>query len=199
MPSLMETIMSQLGGDAMKKLGGQLGTDEKTTGAATGAAVTTLLGALSRNASGQAGAESLSNALSKDHDGGVLDDLSGFLNNPQIGNGDGVLKHVLGNRRGAVEKGIGSVSGLGAGKAGQLLSTLAPIVMGVLGKQQRQQGLNASSLAGLLGQERDSIERQQPAAKGILSSLLDTDRDGDVDMGDLAKHGARLLGKFLGK
>ena len=198
MASLMETIMNTLGGDVTKKLSGQLGTDEKTTGAAAGAAVTTLLGALSRNASRQGGAESLANALNKDHDGSVMDDLSGFLSNPQIGNGDGILKHVLGNRRANVEQGIGKAVGLDAGTAGQLLSTLAPIVMGALGKQQRGQGMNASALAGLLGQERESIERQQPAAKGILGSLLDTDGDGDVDMRDLAKHGSGLLGKFFG-
>jgi hypothetical protein len=77
------------------------------------------------------------------------------------------------------------------------MSMLAPLVMGALGRQRRQQGLDVSGLTGLLGNERREIERRQPAAGGILSSLLDTDSDGDVDMGDLAKHGAGLLGKFL--
>jgi hypothetical protein len=59
--------------------------------------------------------------------------------------------------------------------------------------------MNSSALAGLLGQERQTMERQEPQAMGALSTLLDTDGDGDFDMGDIAKHGMGLIGKFLGK
>ena len=79
------------------------------------------------------------------------------------------------------------------------MAALAPILMGALGKQQRQQGFDASSLAGFLGGEQKEIERKQPGTGGILSSLLDKDGDGDVDIADLAKHGKGLLGRFLGK
>ena len=72
------------------------------------------------------------------------------------------------------------------------------MVLGALGRQQRQANLDAGGLAGLLGQERQQIEREQPQAMGLLGTMLDTDGDGDVDLGDLAKHGKGLLGKFLG-
>lgn len=35
-------------------------------------------------------------------------------------------------------------------------------------------------------------------ATGLVGRLLDSDGDGDVDAGDLARKGAGLLGKFLG-
>jgi hypothetical protein len=199
MPSLLESIAGQLGGDFMKQLGGALGTDERTAGAATAAALPTLLGAISRNASRPEGAAALAGALDRDHDGSVLDDLTGLLQNPGAAGGDGILGHVLGGRRAAVENGLGQATGLDAAKVGQLLAVLAPVVLGAIGRRQRQQGLDPSGLAGLLGNERAAIEREQPAAAGILGSLLDADGDGDVDLSDLAKRGAGLLGKFLGK
>ena len=50
---------------------------------------------MARNTSNQQGAESLHNALQKDHDGSILDNLGGFLNNAQSGPGAGILRHVL--------------------------------------------------------------------------------------------------------
>jgi hypothetical protein len=197
MSSLFEMLTQQLGGNTLKQISRQLGSDEETTGAATGAALTTLLGALSRNASNEDGARSLHRALEKDHDGSVLDNLGSFLGKPESGPGDGILRHVLGSRRRRVENGLSKSTGLDAGSVGKLLTILAPVVMGALGKTQRQQGLDVGALSGLLGQQRTEIERAEPKASGLMGMLLDTDGDGDVDLGDIAKHGAGLLGKFF--
>jgi hypothetical protein len=198
MASLLETLTQQLGGNAMQEITRQLGTDEGTARNATGAALSTLLGALSRNASQPSGAESLHRALAKDHDGSVLDNLQGFLGNAQAGPGEGILRHVLGSRRGRVERGLSQASGMDAGSVGKLLTMLAPVVLGALGKQQRQDHMDTGALAGLLGGERQEMERRQPQAAGMLGGLLDTDGDGDVDLSDMAKHGAGLLGKLFG-
>jgi hypothetical protein len=80
---------------------------------------------------------------------------------------------------------------------GKLMSMVAPMVMGALGKQRKQNGLAASEVAGLLGQERDALQKRQPQAMGALASLLDSDGDVDVDMGDIAKHGMGLIGKLF--
>ena len=203
MSSLLESIMGQLGGDAMKQISGKLGTDESSAGNATSAAVTALLGALSKNAQQPGGAEALASALQRDHDGSMLENLGSLLGGggaPQskASDGAGILRHVLGGRQQAVERGIGGATGIDSGKIGGLLASLAPVVMGALGKQQRQQGLDAGSLAGMLGQERQTLENAQPKAMGALSSLLDQDGDGDVDLGDLVK-GSGMLGKLFGR
>ena len=199
MASLMEQVMQKLGGAGLSGIAQQIGAGEKETTAASGAAVTTLLSALAKNAGSEKGAAALQGALERDHDGGLLNDLGGFLKNPEIGNGEGILGHVLGARRPAVEQSVGRASGLDSGQTGKLLATLAPIVMGALGKEQRRQGLDASSLAGLLGGEQERIERDQPGSGKLLGALLDTDGDGDVDVADLAKHGKGLLGRFLNR
>ena len=197
MPSMLEMLTGQLGGDAIGRISREIGADETSTKAAAGGALSTMIAALARNASQGDGAESLHKALSKDHDGGLLDNLSGFLGQAQSGPGDGILRHVLGNNRPRVEAGLAKSSGLDAGSMGKLMTMLAPVVMGALGKQQRQGKMDSKDLAGFLGQQQQEIQRQQPQAAGVLGRLLDTDNDGDVDLGDLAKSGAGLLGKLF--
>ena len=82
-----------------------------------------------------------------------------------------------------------------------LMTTIAVGLVGVyaLGKAQREQGLDASALAGLLGQQRKEIESREPAVSGIMGKLLDSDGDGDVDAGDIARKGMSMLGKFFKK
>jgi hypothetical protein len=198
MAGLLDMLTGQLAGGNLKKISGQLGADENTTMNAIGTALPMLLGALSRNASNEDGARALSNALDKDHDGSILNNLTGFLDKPEEGPGDGILRHVLGARRPAVEAGLSKSTGLDAGSVGKLLMTLAPVVLGMLGQKKRQQGMDASGLAGLLSNERQDIERRAPKEMGFIGKLLDSDGDGQVDIGEIAK-GVGFLGKLFGK
>jgi hypothetical protein len=77
----------------------------------------------------------------------------------------------------------------------KLLPVLAPIVMGALGRQKRQQNLDVGGLAGMLGAERQQIEASSPAA-GLLGQLLDQDGDGSV-ADDVAKLGGGFLSRLL--
>lgn len=197
MESLLKMVNEQLGGDNMNKLSSLLGTDESSTQGVMSAALPLLINALSRNASNSDGAEALSGALSRDHDGSILDNLSGFLNKTNDTSGEGILQHVLGSRQGVVQNGLSRSSGLDAGSVGKLLSTLAPVLLGALGKVKQQGNMDAQSLAGYLGRERAEMERSEPHAMGLIGNLLDSDRDGDVDASDLIKHGISLFSKFM--
>ena len=75
MATLMNAILGQFDSDTLGQLSNQLGTNQQTTGNAIAAAVPLLLSALSRNASDDQGRESLYNALSSDHNGGILNDI----------------------------------------------------------------------------------------------------------------------------
>ena len=163
------------------------------TSKAMSAAMPALLGALARNASSGSGAEALASALSRDHDGGILDDLTGFLGKGDTSAGDGILGHVLGANRDNVAAGVSRSSGLDVSAVQKLLPMLAPVVLGMLGREQRAQSLDASGLASMLGQESRADER---AAPGLVSSLLDADGDGSV-LDDVARIGSGLLGGLL--
>lgn len=190
---LLETLTSQLGGGALAQISRQLGTDEATAGAATSAGISALIGALSKNAGSSDGAAALDRALTSDHDGSVMQNLGGFMDNPDTGTGAGILRHVLGGSQSQVQAGLSQATGLDSGGVGKLLTMLAPVVMGALGQAKRKSNLDASGISDLLGQERKQIARRQPEALGLLDRLLDSDGDGDFDLGDAAG----MLGKLF--
>ncbi len=196
MSTIFEALTSQLGGDTARQIGSRLGTDPQATEKAVPLAVGTLMGALAGNSSRSGGAEALLGALSRDHDGSILDNLGGYLQNPSAGPGDGILKHVLGGKRAVVEAGLSQQTGLDAGSAGQLLSALAPVVMGALGRARQQGGLDAGKLTSMLAGEKSAVASQTPNGLGVLSSFLDSDGDGQI-ADDVAKIGGNLLKKFL--
>lgn len=198
MSSLIEMITQQLTDDRrVSQLSGQLGADQATTKNALGTALPMLMGALARNSGDQNGAAALDRALDK-HDGGILDNLDGFLEAPDVNDGNGILRHMLGNKRGNVETGVSKASGLDPSLVAKLLPMLAPVVLGALGKQKRQQNLNAEGLASMLGSERQQIEQSNPAM-GMLQGLLDQDGDGNVADDILGKVGKGLLGGLFGR
>lgn len=202
MSSLLETITSSLAGPQMGQLAQAIGADENKTQAAVATALPALLTAMNRNAKQSDGANALAGALQKDHDGSLLDNLSGFLSGAVTGrqaNGAGILKHVLGNDQSEVEQGIAQSSGLDLSQVAKLLPLLTPIVMAVLGKQQRSGGLNASALANLLGQESKTARQAVPSdLLGSLGGFFDRDGDGDYKDDLLQQAGSAVLGNLFG-
>lgn len=196
MPSLHDSISQLLEGAHSRQISAALGVGEDETRSAITAALPTLLGALARNSEEPGGAESLHRALENDHDGGLLDDLSGFLERADFADGSGILRHALGARQPAVERGVSQTSGLDPATVGKLLTMLAPVVMGMLGRTRQQEGLDVSSLTELLAGERRQVERPGSAAIDIVSMLLDSDKDGSVG-DDLGKIGKSFLGGLL--
>ncbi|MEP6689423.1 MAG: DUF937 domain-containing protein [Gemmatimonadales bacterium] len=190
--SMLDMIQQRLGGDAVNQISKQLGTDPSTAQSAIAAALPMLVGALARNAQDPGKAGALANALGR-HDGSVLDDVAGYLGRGDTTDGAGILGHVLGGRQQNVQTGLGQATGLDPSKAGMLLSMLAPLVMGALGKAQREKGLDTGGLAGMLGGEQQRAADAAPGVMGMLSSFLDRDHDGSV-MDDIGG----MLGK-LGK
>jgi hypothetical protein len=190
--SLLDMLQERLGNEsAINQIGAQLGTDPGTTQSAIAAALPMIVGALARNAQDPQQAGALSNALTKDHDGSILDNITSHLGQAQQTDGDSILAHVLGAKREPVANGLGQVAGLDAGKASLLLSMLAPLVMGALGKAQRERGLDPGGLAGMLGGEQQRAADAAPGVMGMLGKFLDRDGDGSVldDIGG-------MLGRF---
>ncbi len=192
MDGILNLISSRLGDTEVANLSRTIGADQAQTQQALGAALPVLLGALARNAGRPDGAQSLHSALERDHDGSALDDVIGTFGTRQA-EGAGILRHMLGDRRGAVERAVQSASGLGGDSVGKLLPAIAPLLMGALGRSRREGGLDPTALAGLLAGERQQVEGNLPRG---LASLLDADGDGDIT-DDLAKVGKGLLGRLF--
>ncbi len=85
------------------------------------------------------------------------------------------------------------VPGLDSNKIGQLLQIAAPLVMGLLGKQQQQEGFDTNSLSSFLGSQQQQEQQSNPDLMGVLNNLLDADSDGSA-LDDILG----MAGKFLG-
>lgn len=153
MNDLLGALMGQLTEQkAVSAIGKQVGADSQTTTKALQYAIPVLLGALANNTAKRGGANALNNALTKDHDGSILNDIMGAVaGGSNNGLGAGILKHVLGGQRNTVEQQLSSQTGLSAAGMGQIMEIAAPILLGMLGKQKRENNLGASAIASLLG------------------------------------------------
>jgi hypothetical protein len=177
---LLEMLNEHLGGDTVAQLGQRIGADPGSTGSAVSAALPLLISALARNATSAQGAQSLNAALVRDHHGRQVDDLPTLMGRGESGEGDGILRHVLGDRRSAVEAGISRVSGLRGGQTGKLLALLAPMVLAGLGRVRRERGLDERGLSTMLTGEREHLNEAAPGTMGALGRLLDRAGDGQV-------------------
>ncbi|HEX3185981.1 MAG TPA: DUF937 domain-containing protein, partial [Pyrinomonadaceae bacterium] len=136
MNAITQIITQQLGGSAARTIAQRFGISESTANTAVQVGVPLIIAALARNASEPQEADSLHQAVANDHDGSVFDNVTGYLQNPQTANGSGILGHVFGNQRPAIESNLAQVTGMDQSAAAGLLETLAPLVMGSLGQAQ---------------------------------------------------------------
>ena len=189
MNAITQMIAQQLGGSAASTIVQRFGISESTANTAIQMAVPLILAGLARNASQPQEAQNLHRAVASDHDGSIFDNLMGYLGNPQSANGAGILGHVFGGQKPAIESNLAQATGMDQSSAGGLLETLAPLVMGSLGKAQQQNGLDASGLTNLLNSQQDEAQANAPGAMSMLNSMLDQNNDGS-SMDDLQRMAA---------
>lgn len=192
MNAITQAITQQIAGGAARAMAQRIGISEGTANTAVQLAVPLILAALARNAAQPSGAEDLHQAIQKDHDGSIFDNLSGYLGNPESANGSGILSHVFGQQQPAVAGNLSQATGLDQNSATSLLAMVAPLVMGAVGKQQQQNGLDVSGLSNLLNEQQQEAEATAPDFMSSLNSMLDQNKDGS-SMDDLAA----MAGKFF--
>ena len=191
----LEALLGLLQGQDIGNLASQVGGNEGETKNGVMAALPAMLAALGKNAGTEKGAEELNNALEKKHDGSILDNLSGYLSNPDLKDGAGILNHLFGNQTSNVANAVSQSSGLDTNGSMKMLQMLAPILMGMLGQQKKQNNLDAKGLGNLTSMLASNFG-SEAGASGIMeavTNLLDANKDGNV-MDDIMG----MVGKFFG-
>jgi hypothetical protein len=183
MSGILDLLNSDLGKTIISGVSGQTNQPQNKTQDVLTMALPVLMQAMKRNASTPQGAEGLLSALNGKHDGSILDNLGGLfgggVDSNVINDGSKILGHVLGGKQQHVEQTLGAKAGMDANSVAQILKVAAPLLMGLLGKQSRQQNVNNSSgLEGLLGGLMSGNSPQQE--QSFLESILDADGDGSV-------------------
>jgi len=177
--------------DVLSELGRSVGANPSQVQQLLKVGLPTLTQGLARNATTPNGAESLASAL-EEHQDDPVDDMQSFLRNVDTDDGARILDHVFRGNATQVESRIARQTGLQTGQVSGLLAQLAPLLLGALGQQKKEQHVDASGIAGMLG----NLVGQGGSGDlmGLASKLLDAEKDGRVvdDAGD-------LLGRFLKK
>ena len=92
-----------------------------------------------------------------------------------------VKGHIFGNRQKNIQNALSNQSGLDATTVCRLLKMAAPVVMGLLEKQQRQQkndALDRHGLSNILGSlVGDDFQNKK---QSFFESILDADNDGSI-------------------
>ena len=191
----LEALLGLLQGQDIGNLASQVGGNEGEAKNGVMAALPAMLAALGKKAGTEKGAEELNNALEKKHDGSILDNLSGYLSNPDLKDGAGILNHLFGNQTSNVANAVSQSSGLDTNGSMKMLQMLAPILMGILGQQKKQNNLDAKGLGNLTSMLASNFG-SEAGTSGIIetvTNLLDANKDGNV-VDDIMG----MVGKFFG-
>ena len=177
----LEGIIGLLGSQNLEKLTSQIGGTEGQVKNGLEAALPAMLAALNKNTGTEKGAEALNNALEK-HDGSILNNLSGYLSNPDLKDGTGILNHLFGNQTTNVANAISQSSGLDTNGSMKMLQMLAPIVLGALGQQKKENTLDAGGLNALTSMLSGTLGGNEKASgiMGLVTNMLDANKDGNV-------------------
>ena len=187
MSGILDILNSDLGKTLVSGVAAQTNQPQGKTQEVLSMALPVLMTAMKRNASTPEGAQGLLSAITNQHDGSILSNLSGLfsggVDESVTADGGKILGHVLGSKQSNVEQAISLKSGIDASSVAQILKVAAPILMGMLGNQAKQQNVNSPGgldglLGGLLGgsSNNNNINNDQ----SFLESILDANKDGSI-------------------
>ncbi len=178
----LEALLGLLQGQDLGQLAEQVGGNEGQVKNGVMAALPAMLTALSKNTGTEKGAQELNNALETKHDGSILNNLSGYLSNPDLKDGAGILNHLFGSQTSNVANAVSQSSGLDSNGSMKMLQMLAPVLMGMLGQQKKQNNLDAEGIGNLTSMLASNFG-SEAGASGIMeavTNLLDANKDGNV-------------------
>ncbi|MGD9604141.1 MAG: DUF937 domain-containing protein [Gammaproteobacteria bacterium] len=171
---LLQTLLNAQGGQLVGQLGRNFGLDERQVNAALQQLVPLLSGGVRRNVGQAGGMEALLGALQRGNHARYVEDASMLGQPDTVVDGNAILGHLLGSKD--VSRQVAGHAATATGIDGTVLKRLLPVVATmVMGAMSRQVGggvPNASLGAG-----------NAPAGAsigGMLTSLLDADRDGSA-------------------
>jgi Bacterial protein of unknown function (DUF937) len=168
--NLTSVVMQFLTPEIIEKIGSFLGLDRAATQKAAGGAVPALLASLSDLVATPAGTSQLSRLLSQQQGGLPADLMRNVAPQGLAETGANMLSGLFGGTTmDAMAQAVGKFAGTGDSGGKSLLGILGPIVLGALGQQQRNAGLDANGLASLLRSQKDQITAAIPS--GLADQL----------------------------
>ena len=174
--SLIDLITGATGNKVAEDAQNKFGISKGQMIALAAVAVPLIISYLKNKSEDAAEAEALNNALDKDHNGSILNNPSEAMDKESEGNS--ILDHIFGAKKSTVESSLASQTGISMSTIGPLLATLAPIVMGYIGKEKQDSGVSSGGglsdlLGGILGKASNEVQGEPSnPLNDILGGLL---------------------------
>jgi len=180
--NLVSIVTQFLSPDLVARIASALGLDLSAAQKAIGGSVPAILAGLVGVASKPEGARQLSSVLAQQSPN-ILDNLTSVIGGSAqktfAESGSNLLSTLLGGgATNALATSISKFAGISGSASSSLVGMLGPVVLGVLGKEQRSSGLDAGGLASLLQSQKDQIAAAIPSGladrlggSGLLSAL----------------------------
>lgn len=185
----MSIINNLLGSDSgellIKGMSSQIGQSKSQTNNLMSMAIPVLLKAMQRNSSSKEGASGLLSAISEKHDGSILNKLENVFTGTESTDlekdGEKILGHVLGQSEQNIQNALSIQSGIDASSVSRVLKMVAPVVMGLLGKQQREQNASKTDENGVSNTIMSLVgATSENNNQSFFESILDADNDGSI-------------------
>ncbi len=200
MSAVLEEVNNLLSGETLTKLSNNIGADPFATAKAVGASIPALINAMADKAKETGGATALLGLLNTETnkqngiaDGSILDRVGDLVNTPTPFGGVEMMQSLFGAAQPQIERKIGHISGLSTGAIARLLPVLAPLLLGILGRQVTTQGLDAAAVTKHLSDQQGFLRSSAPGLLGFLEKI-DANDDGSV-IDDIQRLFGRLTGK----
>ncbi|MFD2569702.1 DUF937 domain-containing protein [Spirosoma soli] len=174
---LLSLLKDQFTPAVIDQLSGELNESSANTLKAVNGSLPTLLGALTRRVQASGGASSLINFLEKENYADTPFDVSQVTDTHQetahtVATGRHFLDQIFGNNLTRTTELIGTYSGTKPQSALAILSLAGSVLMGVLGRQEQENGLTAESLKTLLLGQATEFQKAVPTGLEGVGSLL---------------------------
>ena len=178
--NIVSTILQYLGPSLVNKVASALGMESSVTNKAVSVAIPAILSGIIGRAIEPGGAKNLQDVINR-QEPGILDRLAESLGTTRqaamLEFGRSALGSLIGvDQIGSLAGALSKFTGGSLGSANTLLSLITPGILGVLGREQKSQGLDAAGLANMLQSQKHNIASALPADfKGYLAGtkLLD--------------------------
>lgn len=195
--SLIEELGKAAFSQMTRNASSKTGLNEGAIAALMPMATAMLMNGLKKNVARPGGAEALAKALAK-HDGSLLSNLSRAADDDVLEDGNAILGHILGGKRGQAEQTLARAAGANPDQIAKLLAMAAPAILAGLGKAKRDQDLDADALARLVKNESQRAESAAPQELSGFLKWIDADGDGRID-DNIAEMARKGLASFFGK
>lgn len=168
--NILDAVKGFLTPDMIGKAASYLGESDSTISKAVTGLVPAALAGIISKAESPGGASTVFDLAKKAMGSGILDNLGNTFS--QAGGGipdsaPGLLSGIFGDKVGGLANTIAQFAGIKGSSAASLLGSIAPLALGLLGKNASENGLSASGLLSMLSSQKNSILSALPGGLNL--------------------------------